>query len=109
VEPDEAERGLSYARALDATRYVLLLLVPFPGVDPMLTPLQMLSASDLQHDPILVRKIKRLQAQAARVAEESDIDEDEDEDEVQHRGSQKVRNANVKSEPRSSRLQVPAM
>jgi len=69
----------------------------------------MLAATDLHHDPILVRKIKRLQAQAARVAEESDMDEDENEDEeVQHRGSQKVRNGNVKVEPRSSRLQTSA-
>ena len=66
----------------------------------------MLAASDLHHDPILVRKIKRIQAQAAKVAEESDVEEDEDE--VQHRGSQKVRNGYVKAEPRSSRHQVPA-
>jgi hypothetical protein len=67
---------------------------------------QMLTATDLHHDPILVRKIKRLQAQATRIAEESDIDDDEDE--VQHRGSQKVRGGNVKAEPKSSRMQVPA-
>jgi hypothetical protein len=33
---------------------------------------------------------------------------DDDEDEVQLRGSQRVRGGNVKAEPKSSRMQVPA-
>jgi hypothetical protein len=36
------------------------------------------------------------------------VDDDDDDDEVQHRGSQKVRGGNVKAEPTSSRMQIPA-
>ncbi|KAJ4298846.1 hypothetical protein N0V90_004088 [Kalmusia sp. IMI 367209] len=66
---------------------------------------QMLTANDLQHDPILVRKIKRMQQAEARAAEESEA-EDEREVYVSQLSRRSTR-PRIKVSP-SSRLQVLA-
>lgn len=69
----------------------------------MLTFLQMLTANDLNPDPILVRKIKRMQQEKAREAEESDAEDDQELSISQQTTS--APRPRIKASP-SSRLQV---